>query len=103
MFGWPWFDLYPDPIKRPARRERPAWSYPMKTERTGSIDDMIEIKAVAGAVEIGIGDRETNSIMLRVPAVGIADLVKRLEAARDAAALMAGAKNTRGRSGNGVD
>lgn len=62
-------------------------------ERRGTIDEILNIKAAAGYVEVHIKGvlEDTN---LRIPARAIDAIVERLEAARDAAALMAGAKAT---------
>jgi hypothetical protein len=65
------------------------WTWPMVTKETkdGTLDEMIEIRAAPGAVEITM-KMAGGGLMLKIPSEGINHLVDRLESARDAAALM---------------
>lgn len=58
-----------------------GWSH--VTTREGTLDELLTIKATAGWVEV-YGDGWT----LRFPSACVNQLIRRLEAARDAAAIM---------------
>lgn len=64
--------------------------YTTNDVRTGTIDDLISIKATPGVVEIRCETADgKTSCLLKFPSAAVDDLIARLEAARDAAALMA--------------
>jgi hypothetical protein len=63
--------------------------WPNQTTRTGTIDEMLKITAAAGEVSISGGDPPSFGWTLRFPCEAVNELIRKLEAARDAAALMA--------------
>lgn len=73
------------------------WQHMTKVEGTGSLDEVIQIKATtAGMVEINVfmpnvADTSGSSILLRMQPPLVDDLIDKLAAARDAATLMASA------------
>ena len=60
-------------------------------KKSGSLDDLIKIKALPGEVELVIASSLGN-ITLTIPSEGIDHLIERLASARDAAALMKSTK-----------
>jgi hypothetical protein len=66
-----------------------GFMWPATTTREGTIDEVLTIKASPGSVEISGGDPPYHGWTLKFPSAGVDVLIKRLEAARDAAALMA--------------
>lgn len=65
-----------------------GWNSWVHTEKkSGTIDEVMSIKALAGIVEIALKS-DTGSVTLFIPSEGIDELIKRLSTARDAAALM---------------
>lgn len=67
------------------------WPHVEKKTVTGTIDDVLKIKASPGVVEISGGD-EWSGWMIGIPSSAVDQLITRLSAARDAAALMASDK-----------
>ena len=68
------------------------YRWPVLTTRQGTIDEVLTIKASPGEVEISGGDELHHGWKLTFPSAAVDLLIKRLEAARDAAALMASSK-----------
>ena len=64
------------------------WLWPNTKTTTGTIDEMLKITAEPGKVAISGGDPPHYGWVLTFPCEGINVLIRRLEIARDAAALM---------------
>lgn len=67
------------------------WPQIVKRESSGTLDEMMTIRAIAGFVEVHFAATDEyggGEMNLRIPAQAVDGLVRRLEAARDAAALM---------------
>ena len=71
-----------------------GWAWPMKTvdKKLGSIDEIMQIKAIPGAVELVLPTGSWGNITLTIPSEGMDQLIDRLATARDAAALMKSTK-----------
>ena len=68
------------------------WPATKLSTKSGTLDEVMTIKAVSGAVEI-VGHAEGHmSWTLTIPAPAVDELIRRLAAARDGAALMASQK-----------
>lgn len=59
-----------------------------KTYSSDSLDEAFTIKAAPGEVEIELPANEFGQMTLKIPASWIDEFIRKLEAARDAAALM---------------
>ena len=66
------------------------WNWPaaVETRKSGDVDELLPIAARPGVVEIMI-THDNGIITMRIPAELVDEVIARLAAARDAAALMA--------------